>query len=272
MNVVLMLAVAMTGQIQFRSCQSGASYQRQYVVAAPVVYHQPAYYYPKAQVQTAFIATELYEVPQVYGTLVGAGVRAENRRKEDQTTVNALVASVAGLTTAVRGLEARLGTAQPVVSVQPQPVAPGKPTPDVPGKPTPDVTPQPQPPPLPKTNPDNGDVPPPPPVPGVPSTGAGPGPGVEATAVFRSACLKCHQDPAKAGHGYVLFDKDGNFRQDVGVLDKISVGLETYTGSMPKNAPEPLDDKAISHLQAWIYSDPDAIRAFIRDARAKGLK
>jgi hypothetical protein len=237
---VLVLAAMTTGQV----CQTATSYRQAYAAptyAAPAKYAAAPYYPAKALVETTFIATELYQ--PVYGSLVGADVRAENRRNQDRATIDKLTAQIGGLNVALGRLEARLAA-----EVQPTEPTP-QPPPIVPGKPTPQPV-EPQQPPVPKVNPgpDDGSVPPPP-VPGLPVP--------DATAqVLRNRCAACHSAEAAGTSGgkFALFAADDSVRTDIPSPKLLDLAFRVSTGNMPKKAlPLPPDEQAA--VKAWVLGD-----------------
>jgi hypothetical protein len=277
MNAALMLAVALTGQVTTRTCQTHQSYSRlqavnyrqQYAVgyAAPA-YRQAAYGYAASY---AAPYLEVKFAPVIYDTyagLVGGEARARNKREQDLLGRADLAARVAALSGSIDKLTARIGQPAPVMVAPP---APGKPPPDVPGKPEPVVV---APPPLPKTNPgvpDDGSVPPPPTVPGPPAPNPGgttalKPPSADVMAIFKAqTCMKCHTAPAKAGKGIVLFsepDKLANI--DGGMLLKID--SEVYSGSMPRDH-DPMGPEDYSKLRAWINDNKDVTDAYLAACR-----
>jgi hypothetical protein len=277
MNAALMLAVALTGQVTTRTCQTHQSYSRlqavnyrqQYAVSyATPAYRQAAYGYAASY---AAPYLEVKFAPVIYDTyagLVGGEARARNKREQDLLGRADLAARVAALSGSIDKLAARIG--QPPVVVQP-PVAPGKPPPDVPGKPEPVVV---APPPLPKTNPgvpDDGSVPPPPTVPDPPAPNPSGGtaalkpPSADVMGILTNQCAKCHTAPAKAGKGIVLFAEPGKLADlDGGMLLKMDG--EVYSGSMPKDH-DPMSAEDYSKLRAWINDNKDVTDAYLASCR-----
>lgn len=266
MTTTLLLAALTVGQVQFRSCQTAATYRQAY---APITYAAPAYtYYPVAKVETAFVANEVHYPIYSYG--VGGAQRALGRRNEELQTFASLTGKVGDLAAAVGRLEARLGSGVLVPPVQPTPDVPAKPTPVVPDKPTP--------PPLPKTNPggaDDGSVPPPPTVPPSPpapnpNAAAFVPPNQAVTAILKTSCLKCHQDPAKQGKGVVLFDSAG-LVANLTPWHLLRMDSALYSGAMPKLA-DPLSADAYSQIRAWLNENKPYTDAYLDACRATAMK
>jgi hypothetical protein len=181
--------------------------------------------------KVAFVAVE----DPYYAALVGDRVRAELKAKQEVQGEQDLAARVGQLAEAVTKLEGR-------ISGNPAPPPPTTPTaPDQP--------------------------PPPTPAPVPPTSDAGQPPAA-VLATLKSACLKCHTAPAKAGGGFVMFNEDGSLAA-LSPLDKVLIDQAVYSGDMPKGG-KPLEADAYSALRAWISEDGDAIAAAVKLCQKKG--
>lgn len=249
-TTTLMVAMLL-GQVQYRQCQTVASYQQTH--AQPV---QTVQAYNYAQQANAYVEKVLFlpierEDPY-YAAIVHDKLRQESRVKENVQAEQDLASQVSKLSESISNLERRFGQ----LLDTPSPLTPQPPSPKSPdGTPTP-----PSPTPKPDVPPVTGPVP-------VPDSADVARLKADVTTIFTNNCAKCHTGDSSA-KGFVMFDENDKL-VEFAALDKLLIDQEIRAGKMPKNA-KPLLDPDYSKVSSWVGLDHDNIVKALLNCKKKG--